>query len=116
MLTVSKTVPFTSHRVRKNPFRDHLHSGKKCWGNLDFSLVGTDSMFPVCMLFPSTISHSCVKKFQILTKFTDFSIKYRLPNAYKCGRYYTFRYSNSNRNNKTRNEIEDEKENEIVRI
>lgn len=56
-------------------------SGKKCCGNLAFSLVATASMFPVCMLLPSTASHSCVRKFHILMLAIDFSIKYKLPNA-----------------------------------
>lgn len=103
MLTMSTIVPFTSHLVRRNPFRDHLHckkekqieffsarsdefdavltSGKKCCGNFAFSLVATASMFPVCMLLPSTASHSCVRKFHILMLAIDFSIKYKLPNA-----------------------------------
>lgn len=56
-------------------------SGKKCCGNLAFSLVGTASMFPVCILFPSTPSHSCVKKFQIRIACNEFSMKYKFPKA-----------------------------------
>lgn len=74
-------VPLTSHRVRRNPLRDHLHSGKKFCGNLAFSLVATASILPVCIDFPSAPSHSCVRKFQIFTLLTDFSMKYRLPSA-----------------------------------
>lgn len=66
MLTRSKVVPSTIHRVRRNPFRLHLHSGKNCCGNFDFSLIATDSMLPVWMFLPSTTSNSCVRKFQIL--------------------------------------------------
>lgn len=37
-----------------------LTSGKKCLGNLAFSLVATFSMLPVCMSFPSASSHEWV--------------------------------------------------------
>lgn len=74
-------VPFTSQRVRRNPLRDHLHSGKKFCGNLAFSLVATASMLPVWIDFPSALSHSCVRKFQIFTLLTDLSMKYKLPKA-----------------------------------
>lgn len=42
------------HRVRKKPFLDHLHSGKKSCGNFDFSFVVTDSIFPECTSFSHT--------------------------------------------------------------
>lgn len=50
----SKTVPLILHRVLKNPFLDHLHSGKNSWGNLAFSLVVTASMLPEWTSFPFT--------------------------------------------------------------
>ena len=37
---------FTFHRVRRNPFRDHLKSGKKFCGYLAFSLIWMFSIFP----------------------------------------------------------------------
>lgn len=48
------------HLVLRKPLRDHLHSGKKSWGNFAFSLVVTVSMLPECISLPliGTNAHS----------------------------------------------------------
>lgn len=81
MFIKSNVVPSIIHLVRRNPLRLHLHSGKYSWGNFAFSFVTIDSMLPVWIVFPSTISKSWVKKFQILMFLMESWTKYKLPKA-----------------------------------
>lgn len=86
MLIKSNVVPSSIHRVRRKPFRLHLHSGKNCCGNFAFSFVAIDSMLPVWIVLPSTGSNSCVKKFQILMFVMESCMKYKLPKAYRLSK------------------------------
>jgi len=45
-----------------------LTSGKKSWGNLDFSFVETSSIFPEYMVFSVTDKNSCSKVIRYFIK------------------------------------------------